>query len=230
MAGIMENVTCPMKDQNWIMKLLFSYVALIPFGGFLLGGYQLRAIREYAREPKDSMPEWDNWVQLLIDGFLVTCLTFVYMLVPMALMFIAYLPMLLTVIGGAGMSSEDSSLQALGGITALLGPILTIVLMIVAVLVSFVSAFLLPMAMGIFAVTGNFFAAINPFGVLGKILSNFGSYIMVVLIPMILGLLINSVLAVTMIGTLLMFPAVLYISIVSAKMLGDMFRENNICY
>jgi len=35
MSDIMGSVMCPTKDSNWITKLLFSYVALIPLLGSL---------------------------------------------------------------------------------------------------------------------------------------------------------------------------------------------------
>lgn len=230
MSDIMETVMCPTKDPNWIIKLLFSYVALIPLVGmFFLSGYQLKAIREYAREPKFSMPEWDNWGQLLIDGIMLMLIAMVYMLVPAILMFVSFLPMILTAVGAAGATSDNSAVQAISTIVAIGGPVLTLILMAVSSILMFIAAIMMPMAMGIYAVSGSFFAAINPFGVFGKVLGNLGSYIMVLLIPALVGFVINIVLGITVVGSLLVFPAMLYTIIVSSKMMGDMLRENNIC-
>ena len=230
MSDIMGSVMCPTKDSNWIMKLLFSYVALIPLlGSLCLAGYQLKAIREYAREPKDSMPEWEDWGQLLMDGIIMMFIAMFYMLVPAILMGISFLPMILTAVGAAGAMSDNSAVQSLSAIAAIGGPVLTLILMGVSSILMFIAAILMPMAMGIYAVSGSFFAAINPLGILGKVLGNLGSYIMVLLVPFVLSMVINIVLGVTVIGSLLIFPAMLYVIVVSSKMMGDMFRENNIC-
>jgi len=230
MSDIMGSVMCPTKDSNWIMKLLFSYVALIPLlGSLCLAGYQLKAIREYAREPKDSMPEWEDWGQMLMDGIMMMFIAMFYMLVPAILMGISFLPMILTAVGAAGAMSDNSAVQSLSAIAAIGGPVLTLILMGVSSILMFIAAILMPMAMGIYAVSGSFFAAINPLGILGKVLGNLGSYIMVLLVPFVVSLILNLVLGITVVGSLLIFPAMLYVIVVSSKMMGDMFRENNIC-
>ncbi len=230
MSDIMESVMCPTKDPSWITKLLYSYVALIPLlGSLCLAGYQLKAIREYAREPKTNMPEWEDWGQLCMDGIMAILITMVYIFIPSILMAVSFLPMILTAIGAAGAMSDNSAIQGLSAIAAIGGPVLTFILMAITSVIMFIAAIMLPMALGIYAVSGSFFSAINPFGVLGKVLGNIGSYIMVLLIPAVLGLVINIVLGVTVVGSLLVFPALLYVTVVSSRMLGDMFRENNIC-
>jgi hypothetical protein len=227
MADIMENILYPTKDPGWIMKFLISYVAFIPLvGGLLISGYELRVLKENAREDKHTLPEWDNLGGLFMDGLMIFIIRFLYMLIPFILIVAAYLPMIVSLIVSAGFASSDSeTLKTISGITALGGSVIFIILMIVAIIVTFVMAFLLPMALGIYASTGSIFSALNPFTVIGKVLYNFVSYIVIFLVTFVLGFIMAIAGLIT--GGILMPPAVFYILTVQSKMMGDLLRRNS---
>ncbi len=95
-----------MEDKQWISKLLIG--ALMSVLGFLilpaliLQGYLVKVIRHVMNGNWNGLPEWDDWGELLKDGFFVTVAQIVY-----TLPFI-----LLMIIGGAatgGMASVTGS-------------------------------------------------------------------------------------------------------------------------
>src|SRR5688500_10790942 len=52
----------PMRDPNWLMKLLIGLVvSIVPFVNFMMLGYQLRATRMVLEGIEDRLPEWDEW-------------------------------------------------------------------------------------------------------------------------------------------------------------------------
>lgn len=71
-------------DKQWISKLVIG--ALLSMLGFLivpaliLQGYVVKIIRGVMNGDRDSLPEWDNWGELLRDGFFVTVAQLVYTL------------------------------------------------------------------------------------------------------------------------------------------------------
>jgi len=230
MADFMNSVQYPFRDQNWVKKFIYSFIALIPiFGAFILLGYNMKTIRENAMEPKETMPEWDDFAELLKEGFMAFLVIAFYMGIPFILIMLSLLPMF---IGMFGMASDNDALVMLGS----LGPFMTIVFMIAGYGLLLIAALFLPMATGIYAVTKNIFQAINIFGVTGKILSNIGSYLMVLLVPFAIGIafaIVASILnVIPLIGSLAVlvinFPYCLYIGVVSGKLIGDMFREQKL--
>jgi hypothetical protein len=230
MADIMDPVQYPFRDQNWVTKFLYSFIAIIPiFGTFILLGYNMKVIRENAREPKENLPEWDDFVKLFTDGFMTFLVIIFYIGIPFILIMLSLLPM---VIGMCGMASDNEAVQILGS----LGPVMTIVLVVAGYGLLLIAALFLPMATGIYAVTGNIFEAINVFGVIGKILSNIGSYAMVIIIPFVIGIVFAIVASIlnfipflgTVVLLIINFPYCLYIGIVSGRLIGNMFREQNL--
>lgn len=81
------------EDEQWISKLLiaaailllgiaFSWVLLIPLilAAALLSGYMVAIIRGVIAGDLDSLPEWDNWGDLLVDGIKFWVISVVYAL------------------------------------------------------------------------------------------------------------------------------------------------------
>ncbi len=88
-----KSFTFVFEDDQWIVKILiaaailllgvlFSWMLLIPLilAVALLGGYSVEIIRQVLRGELDSLPEWDNWGDLLIDGLKVIVIGIVYAL------------------------------------------------------------------------------------------------------------------------------------------------------
>lgn len=79
-----KSVRFVFEDKQWISKLVIG--ALMSILGFLivpaliLQGYLVKIIRQVMNGDRDSLPEWDNWGELLRDGFNVTVAQLVYTL------------------------------------------------------------------------------------------------------------------------------------------------------
>lgn len=85
--------TWPLKDGDWIVKILLgSFISIIPVLNFLALGYFAVCIN-YGYHGRQEMPEWDNWADLFREGATVFLIMLVYILLPAAVSFIiAMLP------------------------------------------------------------------------------------------------------------------------------------------
>jgi hypothetical protein len=92
-VDIGKSFTFVFEDDQWIVKILiaaailaigalFSWMLLIPLilAWALLGGYAVEIIRKVLRGELDSLPEWDDWGTLLVDGLKVIVIGIVYAL------------------------------------------------------------------------------------------------------------------------------------------------------
>jgi len=227
MSHIYGSIVYPFQDPRWFIKHLYSYLFFIPvIGIFLLLGYQIKAIRENSMGKKDSLPEWNNRWELIKEGFFASLIILFYIAIPLILLIvtIAFLFFKLRHI------KTDLFLETITGNTVIF---IAFIIMVISLLFILITAFCIPMATGIYAVKGNFFAGINIIGVIWNILKNFGSYIPVILIPLFLSILWTIIaLSINMIPFLgqvitiiLSIPVKFYINLVSAKLTGSMFSQ-----
>ena len=159
----MNSITYPFHDSKWFIKHLYSYLFFIPFAGiFLLLGYQLRTIRENSIEDKDGLPEWDNRRALIKDGFFTSIIILFYIAIPLIFLSItaAFLFFKLRSI------KPELFLETITGNTYLF---IAFIIMIISLFFTVLSAIIIPMATGIYAVRGSFFAAINTTAVIWNI-------------------------------------------------------------
>jgi hypothetical protein len=88
-----KSIRYVMEDKQWISKLVIG--ALMSILGFLivpaliLQGYIVKIIRHVMNGNWDSLPEWEDWGELLRDGFFVTVAQFVYTLPFIILMIVS---------------------------------------------------------------------------------------------------------------------------------------------
>jgi hypothetical protein len=81
------------EDQEWIVKILiagaillvgilFSWLLLIPLilALALLAGYGVEIMRRVMKGQSQSLPEWDNWGELIVDGLKAIVIGIVYAL------------------------------------------------------------------------------------------------------------------------------------------------------
>ena len=80
------------EDENWIVKilvgagilavgLLLSWLIIPLILAFaILSGYEVEIVRRVIRGDLDTLPEWDNWGQLIADGLKVIVIGSVYWL------------------------------------------------------------------------------------------------------------------------------------------------------
>jgi hypothetical protein len=81
----------PMESEEWIKtvliggaSLLFSFL-VVPV--FLVSGYLVRAIRA-GMDGADEPPVFDEWGEMLKEGFVASIIGFVYQIVPLIVLFV----------------------------------------------------------------------------------------------------------------------------------------------
>ncbi|HRO25234.1 MAG TPA: DUF4013 domain-containing protein, partial [Promineifilum sp.] len=71
-------------DPQWISKVvigaLMSVLSFFILPAFILQGYVVKVIRQVMNGDWDGLPEWDDWGNLLRDGFNVFIAELVYTL------------------------------------------------------------------------------------------------------------------------------------------------------
>ena len=224
----MNSITYPFHDSKWFIKHLYSYLFFIPFAGiFLLLGYQLRTIKENSTEDKDSLPEWDNRWALIKDGFFTSLIILFYIAIPLILLIITTVFLFFKLRD----IEPELFLETITGNTHLF---IAFIIMIISLFFTVLSSLLIPMATGIYAVKGSFWAAINTTAVLWNILKYFRPYIPVILIPLflsilwtVISLLLNMIPVIGQIITIILYiPVKFYINLVASKLTGQIFKRH----
>ena len=117
-------------DERWMTKLgigaAVQFLVFLIFPIFLLPGYMLQIMRNVRDGVEPSLPEWDDWGTLLMDGFTIIAAQLVYTLPLWLLMCIAAIAT-----GGAGATGSEDLMAAVGATSMLLISCLTILFVVV---------------------------------------------------------------------------------------------------
>ena len=210
---IIESVKFPSTDVGWIKKILIGGILLIiPIINLIIGGYYIKTLRG-SIEGKPGLPEWDDWGDLFIKGLMVAIIGFIYMLIPLIVLFVS--------IGGAltaAISSGDFSAASISAIVG--GSLFSVVLMLIVCLV-------LPMALSIYAKEDSIGAAFRIGEILSRIKSVPGDYIITIIVLYALLFIVNLVAAIPIIGWVIIIFANFYIALVASKMFGEVYASSN---
>jgi hypothetical protein len=141
-------IVFPFKDQRWVGKFVVGGVLafcgrFIPLFFIPISGYTVRVMRRTLKDGTPSLPDWDDWGDLILSGLKAWLIFLVYSLPLLAAIFVAYGALF----GGAAAFifglAEESAL-ALGGIVlALIG----VVAFGFAMIVTFPVFFFIPLAL-----------------------------------------------------------------------------------
>lgn len=210
---IIESVKFPSTDVGWVKKILIGGILLIiPIINFIIGGYYIKTLRG-SIEGKPGLPEWDDWGDLFIKGLMVAIIGFIYMLIPLIVLFVS--------IGGAvtaAISSGDFSAASISAIVG--GSIFSVVLMLIVCLV-------LPMALSIYAKEDSIGAAFRIGEILSRIKSVPGDYIISIIVLYALLFIVNLFATIPIIGWVIVIFANFYITLVASKMFGEVYASSN---
>jgi len=210
---IIESVKFPSTDVGWVKKILIGGILLIiPIINFIIGGYYIKTLRG-SIEGKPGLPEWDDWGDLFIKGLMVAIIGFIYMLIPLIVLFVS--------IGGAvtaAISSGDFSAASISAIVG--GSMFSVILMLIVCLV-------LPMALSIYAKEDSIGAAFRIGEILSRIKSVPGDYIISIIVLYALLFIVNLVAIIPIIGWVIVIFANFYITLVASKMFGEVYASSN---
>ncbi|EMA65045.1 DUF4013 domain-containing protein [Halorubrum kocurii] len=124
--------------------LLLASPLLIP--SFLVLGYLARVLRQTA-DGDDEPPVFEEWGDLLVEGAKAFAVTFVYSLLPLAILAVAAV----FGVGAAVLGSGDGAGGILGG---LVGGLLALLLVVAALAVSVAGVYVTPAALAAVAESG----------------------------------------------------------------------------
>jgi hypothetical protein len=206
------------EDDQWITKILiaaailalgilFSWVLLIPLilASLLLSGYGLEITRRVIKGGLPVLPEWDNWGDLLVDGVKVWVIGIVY-----ALPIIIVSACLSIPIGIAGENSQEMS-SAFSAVLSCLSFLWAIVM-----------SLLLPAAIARFVAEDDLGAAFHFVDVFNLVKENFATYLIVLVMSWVAGLVGGLGLLVCGVGWLVTYP---YSTFVTSHLYGQAYRE-----
>jgi len=206
---IVETVQFPANDVEWIKKILIGgLLMLIPFVNFIAIGYYIKTMRG-GIEGKSLLPEWDDWGNLFVKGLIVVIVTFIYMLIPLAVMFLS--------IGGAVISLITSGDVTIASIGAIIGGAL------ISVFLIFIVWLVLPMALSIYANEDSIGAAFGIGEIISRIKSVIGEYIIALIVLYALMFIISFILVIPFIGQVIVIFANFYVALVAANMFGRIY-------
>lgn len=220
--NIVDNITDSLKYplNDWTKILILTVISIIPIVNFVSGGYYLRIIKS-TLAGIDEVPGFDDLGELFIDGIKIIIVGIVYMIVPLIIYAIAFLPLLF--------AGDPSSMMS--GIMSGL----TIVLMIIALVVTFIiSLLLLPAIINMALYDSELGAAFRFSEVLDRIKTiGWGDYILWIIAiwitSAIAGLVIGIVgfiLLFIIIGIVVLVAGGAYISMFQARSLALLFEES----
>lgn len=205
------------EDKDWVSKILIAAaislvgmlfgILIIPgiLAVALLGGYMVEIARRVIHDDPQVLPEWDNWGALIMDGLKFIVISIVYA-APMILASICLgIP--------AGLLSEDSPD---------LSTALSLVLSCINILWAIVLSLFVPAAVGAFAAENDLGAAFRFGRVFSLVRNNFSTYLIVLVMSWIAGLLGGLGVIICLIGLLATYP---YSYMVIGHLYGQAYRK-----
>jgi len=182
---LQRGVRYPFVDARWVSKLLLgALLSLVPILSLAVTGYMYEVVRNVVAGRDTPLPEWDNFGDKLLRGFLGAVISFLWAL-----------PVLVLACPLGIISSVSGSNSPDGNPTG--GAALAVACL--GILIALVALALAPLslvAQARYAVTNDFGAAL-PGPVFQQVRSNLGSWIMVIAAT------IGIVFAVSIVATLL---------------------------
>lgn len=200
-------------DENWIVKVLIGGVlSLIPIvGQILLYGYGLEVMKNAMQGRSTPLPEWDDWGGKLVKGIMYIVIGFVYAL-PIIIVASCF-SVLMGVLGSASSSRDAIDVintlggLCLGGFALVYGILMTLAL---------------PPAMGRYLETGEIGAAFRFGEVFALVRDNVGSWIIVLVLTWVAGLIAGLGIILCVVGVL--FTA-FWANLVTMYLWGDAYRQ-----
>lgn len=206
----------PFEDKDWIVKILIGGILLlIPIVNFFVFGYIFKVLQRVTREGVYEFPAWNDWGSLFGQGFFVFLFGLIYGLVP-------------GILWGIGTAFIGCSVLAAAGSSYGVGPLasLGIPFMALGGIIGFLIALITPMAMALYADTGEFGQIFNFGEIFSRIGSNVGNYVMVILIYIVLAIVLGIIRMIPILGAIIDIFVGFYVAVVMSYLFGSVFRGN----
>ena len=209
-----KTLSFPLEDKDWAVKILIGGVLLlIPIVDFFVFGYIFRVLQKAAQDGIYEFPAWDYWGSLFSQGFFVFLMGLVYFLAPG----------ILYGIGGALLGGSFLMASRIAyGFAPLAG--LGILFMALGCIIGFLIALIAPMALTLYAATGEFGQIFNFGDIFSRIGSNLGNYILAILVYLGLMIVLGIVRKIPILGFIIDIFAGFYVMLVISYLFGTVFR------
>ena len=207
----------PMESDEWVKTVAIGGVALIfsflvvPL--FLVAGYLVRAIRagmDGAEEP----PVFDEWGELLKEGFVASVIGFVYQIVPIIVFSVFVGGSILAIATGSDVGAGAGVLGLIGG--AFVGWILSLIFGYVGFA-----------GVANYAREGNFGAGFD-FGVISDVVTSRAylmAWVYVIALNIVVGVIVGLLNVVPFLGAIVGLFVSFYALIIAGWLWGDGFAE-----
>ena len=201
-------------DEDWLKKILIGgLLNIIPLVGSLFTyGYMIETTKRVIDGYPTPLPAWDDWGGKFMKGLIYFVITLVYFL-PLLLVMICF--GVAIGIAGSQMADPDDIATVVGIANACIGCL--------ALVYSLLVMLILPAAVAKYADTGQIGAAFQFGEIIGLVRANIGTYLMVLLLTLVAGL-IGS-LGTIACGVGLLFT-MFYANLIMGSLFGAAYRQS----
>jgi hypothetical protein len=168
-----------------------------------------------AMDSKPSMPKWEDWGNLFMNGLMAAIIGLIYMIIPTLILLISA-----GSIVAAALSRNTELL--IGAAAGAAGGFL------IALLLAVVLGFLIPMALSLYVKENSIGAAFRFKEVLYRIKSVFGDYLMVYIVVIALSFILVVLSRIPVLGLLIMIFGSFYIGAVAYNMFGKVCARSKV--
>lgn len=158
MVDYVEAIKRPILDTTSLLYgVVLGILGVLVIPALIIDGFVL-GVAKNAASGSPGLPQWGEWVDLLVKGILFWIISFLYMLIPIVLFSLGAGSMLMSLLMGD--TAAVAAGMGTGGIMITIGSLLMLI-----------AALLLPIALVKYAVEGSFGAAFKIGDIIKKVLS-----------------------------------------------------------
>ena len=215
MVDIGKAIEFPMKDKDWLTKILIGGVlSIIPIVNFIAVGYELKVMKNTINK-KPAMPKWENFGEFFVEGLVAFIISLVYMIVPI-IVFVAA-----ATLWGFSLTNMG---RFMGSPFALFTAFLPLIG--IASVFAIIIGFILPMAIAMYVSSKNIGDAFKFSEIINRIKSVFGEYAIAYIFILILGIIVSAIAVIPFIGWIIALFITFYIGVVASNLFGKLYVKS----
>lgn len=204
-----KSFTYVFEDDEWVTKILIGgLLSLIPIVNLVVAGYAIKVIKNVVDGVERPLPNWDEFGDLFVKGFMTTLASLIWALPIMAF------AMVMAVFGALA-NNGDAQSSVFG--VCMMG------MSCVVVLYCFFLGALLPAAMARYAITGEFVAFFRVGEIFHLVASRPGEYVISLLLMIVASFISQFGLILLCFGVIF---TTFWSTLVGPHLLGQLCRPN----
>ncbi len=205
-------VSFPLRDRNWVLKVIIGWlISLVPLVNLLSVGYLTENIR-MGMARRRELPDWQDIIGLFSLGITVFVIALLYLLIPMVVLLAGTGGALWAAVSGFRLG-ELLQVGFAGGV-AVLGLILVVLVGVVV-----------PLAIAHYLARGGFYSAFQVREIWERLQNILGEYLVWYLLYTIALIVLGWLSLVPYVGWILTGLLSFYASLIFANTVGYLYRE-----